>query len=92
VTILEQKEEEPIEHQVMKLVEVIEQLQQKFVELEIQTIPGTPQEVRDQREMTAWSIVENIKALTEECKQLSNRSAQIYENLTENLELHKLDS
>jgi chromosome segregation ATPase len=42
--------------------------------------------------MTAQSIVERIKALTEECKQLSSRSAQIYENLTENPELHKLES
>jgi chromosome segregation ATPase len=36
--------------------------------------------------------VERIKALTEECKQLSSRSAQIYENLTENPELHQLES
>jgi hypothetical protein len=42
--------------------------------------------------MTAQSTVERIKALTEECKQLSSRSAQIHENLTENPELHKLES
>jgi predicted nucleic acid-binding Zn-ribbon protein len=74
------------------LPEVIQQLQQRVMELELQTIPQTPQEVRDQREMTAWSTVEGIKALTEECKQLSSRSAQIYESLTENPELHKLES
>jgi vacuolar-type H+-ATPase subunit D/Vma8 len=45
---LEQKVEEPIEHQVMKLAEVIQQLQQRVVELELQTIPQTPQEVCDQ--------------------------------------------
>jgi hypothetical protein len=48
MTILEKKAEEPIECQVMKLVEVIQQLQQRVMELEIQTIPSTPQEVRDQ--------------------------------------------
>jgi hypothetical protein len=84
VTGLEQKAEEPIERQVMKLVEVIQQLQQRVMELELQAIPSTPQEEHDQREMTARSTVERIKALTEECKQLSRRSAQIYENLTEN--------
>jgi hypothetical protein len=48
VTGLEQKAEEPIEHQVMKLTEVIQQLQQRVVELELQDIPSTPQEERDQ--------------------------------------------
>jgi hypothetical protein len=66
VTGLEQKAKEPIEFQVMKLVEVIQQLQQRVMELELQTIPQTPQEVSDQREMTARSTVEGIKALTEE--------------------------
>jgi len=68
VTSLEKKAEEPIERQVMKLVEVIQQLQQWVVELKLQTIPGTWQEERDQWEMTAWNIVERIKALTEEWK------------------------
>ena len=76
----------------MKLVEVIQQLQQRVVELGLHTIPSTPQEECDQWEMTAQSTIERIKALTKECKQLSRRSAQIYENLTENLELHKLDT
>jgi predicted nuclease with TOPRIM domain len=48
VTRLEKKVEEPIEHQVMKLVEVIQQLQKRVMELELQTIPQTPQEVHDQ--------------------------------------------
>jgi hypothetical protein len=48
VTSLEQKREEPFERQVMKLVEVIQQLQQRVMELELQTIPSTPQEVHDQ--------------------------------------------
>ena len=49
MTGLEQKEEEPLERQVMKLVEVIQQLQQRVMDLELHTIPQTPQEVRDQR-------------------------------------------
>jgi hypothetical protein len=48
VTGLEQKAEEPIERQVMKLAEVIQQLQQRVMDLELQTIPQTPQEVHDQ--------------------------------------------
>lgn len=76
----------------MKLAEVIQQLQQRVVELEIQAIPSTPQEERDQREVNARSTVERIKALTEECKKLSNKSAQIHENVSENPELHKLES
>jgi hypothetical protein len=42
--------------------------------------------------VNARSIVERIKELTEECKKLSSRSAQIHENLFENPELHKLES
>ena len=76
----------------MKLAEVIQQLQQRVVDLELHTIPQTPQEVHDQQEITTQSIIERIKAVTEECKQLGRRSAQIYENLTENPELHKLES
>jgi hypothetical protein len=48
MTDLEQKEEEPLECQVMKLAEFIQQLQQRIIELELQTIPSTPQEERDQ--------------------------------------------
>jgi VIT1/CCC1 family predicted Fe2+/Mn2+ transporter len=42
MTGLEKKIEEPIEHQVMKLAEVIQQLQKRVVELELHTIPQTP--------------------------------------------------
>jgi hypothetical protein len=62
------------------------------MDLELQIILRTPQEERDQQEITAPSTIERIKALTEECKQLSSRSAQIHENLTENPKLHKLES
>jgi TolA-binding protein len=46
-------EEDPVERQVGKLVEAIQQLQQRIAELELQAVPSTPQEVRDQREETA---------------------------------------
>jgi hypothetical protein len=50
----------------MKLVEVIQQLQQRVVDLELQIIPSTSQEEHDQREITAQGTVERIKELTEE--------------------------
>ena len=65
VTGLEHKAEEPIEHQVMKLVEFIQQLQQRVVELELQAISSTPHKERDQQEVAARSTVERIKELTE---------------------------
>jgi hypothetical protein len=79
VTGLEKKEEDPVEHQVAQLAEAIQQLQQRIADLELQAVPSTPQDVRDQREATARSTVERIKALALECKQLSSRSAQTYE-------------
>jgi hypothetical protein len=48
--------------------------------------------VRDQREATTRGAVERIKTLAMECKQISDHSAQIYERLTENLELKALDA
>jgi FtsZ-binding cell division protein ZapB len=48
--------------------------------------------VRDQREATAQSAIDRIKALTMECKQLSDRSAQTYEQLTKDPELKALES
>jgi hypothetical protein len=62
------------------------------MELELQTIPQTQQEVRDQRELNAQSVVERIKTLVAECKQLSSISAQIYEQLFNDPELKKLES
>jgi hypothetical protein len=92
VTGLEKKVEEPVEHQVAQLAEAIQQLQQRITDLELRTVPNTLQDVRDQREATARSTVERIKALAMECKQLSDRSAQTYERLTEDPELKALES
>jgi uncharacterized phage infection (PIP) family protein YhgE len=77
---------------VEQLEDVIQQLQQRIADLELRTVPETPQDVRDQREATAHSAVDRLKSLALECKQLSNRSAQTYENLTENPELQALES
>jgi hypothetical protein len=55
-------------------------------------VPDTLQDVRDQREETARGAVERIKGLALECKELSDRSAQMYERFTENPELKKLES
>jgi hypothetical protein len=66
MTGLEQKFEEPLDHQVMKLAEVIQQLQQRVMNLELQIITSTPQEECDQQEITTSSTIERIKELTEE--------------------------
>jgi hypothetical protein len=55
-------------------------------------VPSTLQEVRDQREETARSVVERIKELALECKKLSSRSAHTYERLAEDPELRTLES
>jgi hypothetical protein len=70
-----------VEAQIVKLVETLQQLQARITELEAQTVPSTPQEVRDQREETTKNTVVRIRALTSECKQLSDRSTQTYECL-----------
>jgi septation ring formation regulator EzrA len=92
VTVVEVKAEERVPQQVVQLEEVIQQLQQCIADLELCTVPETPQDVRDQREATARNAVDRLKSLALECKQLSNRSAQTYENLTENPELQTLES
>jgi hypothetical protein len=92
VSGLAQEEPESTEMQVGKLVEAIQQLQARVMELEIQAVPSTPQEVHDQREEAARNAVERIRALASECKQLSDRSAQTYEHLAEDPELRKLEA
>jgi hypothetical protein len=42
-------------------------------------VSSTPQEVHDQREETTKKIVESIKSLASECKNLSDRSTHTYE-------------
>jgi hypothetical protein len=92
VTVIEVKAEDQVMKQVAQLEEVIQQLQQRIADLELCTVPETPQEVRDQREATARSAVDRLKALTLECKKFIDRSAQTYEKLTENPELQALES
>jgi uncharacterized protein (DUF736 family) len=78
--------------QVGKLVEAIQLLQARVTELELQAVPITPQEVRDQREEASRNVVERIMALGSEYKKLSDRSAQTYERLAEDPELRKLEA
>jgi hypothetical protein len=63
---LAQEEQESVEVQVVKLAETIQQLQVRIMELEIQAVPSTPQEVCDQREEAAKNAVVRIRALTSE--------------------------
>jgi hypothetical protein len=89
---LEKKEEDLMEHQVAHLAEAIQQLQQRIAYLQLQTLSSTLQDVRDQREATAQSAVERIRALALECKRLSSKSAQTYEQLTKDPKLKTLES
>jgi hypothetical protein len=54
-------------------------------------MPSTLQDMQDQREATAQSTVERIRAFVLECKQLSSRSAQTYERLTKDPKLKALE-
>jgi hypothetical protein len=78
--------------QVGNLAEAIQQLQARVMELEIQVVLSTLQEVHDHREEAPKSAVGRIRTLTSECKQLSDQSAQNYECLIEYLELRKLEA
>jgi hypothetical protein len=89
---LAQEEPDSTEMQVGKLAEAIQQLQARVMELEIQAVSSTPQEVHDQREEAARTAVGRIRALASECKKLSNRSVQTYECLAEDPELRKLEA
>ena len=84
MTGLEPWEKDRVTHEVEKLTEAIQQLQPWIIDLELCTVPNTPQNVRDQREATARSAVERIKALAMEFKKLIDRSAHTYEKLTKN--------
>jgi hypothetical protein len=52
VIVVEVNTEERVPQQVAQLEEVIQQLQQRIADLELCTVPETPQDVRDQREAT----------------------------------------
>jgi hypothetical protein len=89
---LAQEEHESVECQVVKLTETIQQLQSRIIELEIQEVPSTLQEVCDQREESTKNAVVRIRALALECKQLRDRSMQTYERLVEDPKLKKLEA
>jgi len=85
-------EEHPMDIRVEKLVEIIQQLQKRVEELELQAVPSTQWEVWYQREETAQSAVQIIKALALKWKQLNSRSAQTCELLVEDPEQKTLES
>jgi hypothetical protein len=92
VTVIEVQTEERIPQQVEQLEDVIQKLQQHIADLELRAVPKTPREVRDLREAISYNIVGILKVIPSECKNLSNQSAQTYENLMENPELQALES
>jgi hypothetical protein len=53
MTVIEVKMEDCLPQQVTQLVEVIQQIQQRIMDLELRTMPKTPQEIIDLREATA---------------------------------------
>jgi hypothetical protein len=91
VPCLAQEENEVVEVQVMKLVEAIQQLQARVMELELQVVPRTLLEVHDQREEATKRTIGRIRALALECKQLRNKSVQNYKCLMKDPELRKLE-
>jgi hypothetical protein len=86
------KMDDRLPQQVTQLEEVIQQLQQRIMDLELRTVPETPQEIRDLREITPRSAVGRLKSFALDCKQLSASSAQTYETLAENPELQTLEA
>jgi hypothetical protein len=64
VPILAQEDKDSFDVQVVKLVETIQQLQARIMELEVQEVPSTPQEVHDQREEFSKNTVVRIRALS----------------------------
>jgi hypothetical protein len=58
MTIIEVQIEERVPQQVAQLEGVIQQLQQRIADLELRTVPKTPQETRDLREAIARSAID----------------------------------
>jgi septation ring formation regulator EzrA len=56
---LVQEEQEPVESQVAKLAETLQQFQDRIAEMEAREVSSTLQEVRDQREESTKKIVES---------------------------------
>jgi len=68
VTIKEVRTEERVPQQVAQLEEVIQKLQQCIADMELRTMPETPQDIRDLRESTPHSAVSILKSLSLDCK------------------------
>jgi uncharacterized protein YaaN involved in tellurite resistance len=55
--VVEIKVEDRVTQQVEHIEEVIQHLQQRITDLELHSVPETPQDVKDQREATTRSAV-----------------------------------
>jgi hypothetical protein len=75
----------------VKLVDTIQQLQVRITDSEVQEVPSTPHEVRDQRKEATKKTIIRIRALASECKKLRDRSVQTYERLAEDPKIRKLE-
>jgi hypothetical protein len=63
----------------------------RIEELESHSTPRTPPEEKEQREITAITLVESIKRLDEECVKLCEESVQIWTNLMEDMEMKDVE-
>lgn len=89
---LAQGDRESTDMQLGKLVEAIQHLQARIMELELHAMLITLQSVRDQREEVARNTVERVRPISSECKKLSDRSAQTYEFLAKDRDPRKLEA
>jgi hypothetical protein len=65
---LAQEEQDSVDIPVANFSKTIQQLQVRISELEIQAVPNTPREERDQRKEAAGNAVGRNIALSSECK------------------------
>lgn len=75
-------EQETVEEKFARIIQYVRQFQARIVGLEARYMPGTLQEVRDQRAEAIRNSIANLKALAVECKKLSTTSAQHYAKLS----------
>lgn len=76
-------EQEIVKENFAIIIQSVRQFQARMLELEARQMPGTLQEVQDQRAESIRNFIANLKALAMECKHLSTTSAQHYAKLSE---------
>jgi hypothetical protein len=80
-----------MEEQVSIIYEVIKGFHTNIEDLESCTMPGTPPEKKEQREMTTKTSVENIESLDQECTKLCDESTHIWMQLMMNPKLKEIE-